>query len=135
LNKGPWRCFHCDEVFTSVEAAWEHFGEFGEGINAEPPACVHPLRYDELARCRELAAARRNLERAYHQRDETQNDADAYHAMRAELRRLFGSGADTAFQAYLVLDAMEGRAIAAEKRAKRAEEALARHGLTIPEAA
>lgn len=25
-NPGPWRCFHCDEIFTEYETALEHFG-------------------------------------------------------------------------------------------------------------
>lgn len=33
-----WRCFFCDEVFTDVEAAHEHFGDEG-GCDPEPPAC------------------------------------------------------------------------------------------------
>lgn len=33
-----WRCFHCDEVFTTVEAARDHFGD-GGGCDPEPPAC------------------------------------------------------------------------------------------------
>jgi hypothetical protein len=31
-----WRCFHCDEVFTTEEAAREHFGE----DPGEPTACL-----------------------------------------------------------------------------------------------
>lgn len=30
-----WRCFHCDEVFTTEESAREHFGEDPD----EPAAC------------------------------------------------------------------------------------------------
>lgn len=31
--RGPWRCFHCDEVFTDEESAEAHFGE---SMCAEP---------------------------------------------------------------------------------------------------
>jgi hypothetical protein len=129
-----WRCFHCNDVFTDREQAAEHFGP-NLFDHTRPAACVDPLRYDELARCRELRAARANVEQARRDRDAAEVDADNYHSMRAELRRLFGPGVVSPSQAYLVLDEMEGRALAAEERAKRAEETLARHGLTISEAA
>ena len=31
-----WRCFHCDEVFTNVAAAREHFG----ATQGEEPGCI-----------------------------------------------------------------------------------------------
>lgn len=33
---GPWRCFHCDDVFTTVGAASDHFGPHP----ASTPGCV-----------------------------------------------------------------------------------------------
>lgn len=53
-----WRCFHCDEVFRSRRAAWEHFGpdQYCEKL---PPACIDPLRSDEKARLTELRDAQR----------------------------------------------------------------------------
>lgn len=33
---GPWRCFHCDDVFTTVGAASDHFGPHP----AATPGCV-----------------------------------------------------------------------------------------------
>ena len=48
-----WRCFHCDEVFTSFECAKEHFGS-SEGCD---PGCVEKLKGGEhglLRRVREL---------------------------------------------------------------------------------
>ena len=35
MARKQWRCFHCDEVFTSRKFAGEHFGVMGDGI----PAC------------------------------------------------------------------------------------------------
>lgn len=35
LTRLKWRCFHCDEVFTTVEAARAHFGD----SELEEPGC------------------------------------------------------------------------------------------------
>tara|TARA_R100001244_G_scaffold2541_1_gene3939 strand:+ start:13123 stop:13446 length:324 start_codon:yes stop_codon:yes gene_type:complete len=44
---GPWRCFHCDEVFTDEDAAREHFGT----VECEDPICgVTAERYREVER-------------------------------------------------------------------------------------
>lgn len=51
---GPWRCFHCDQVFTTVDAATDHFGP---AIWSDPACAIdaHRLREleAELARYRE----------------------------------------------------------------------------------
>lgn len=51
-----WRCFHCDEVFRSRQAAHAHFGP--DGCEQDPPACIDPLRADEKARLSQLREAR-----------------------------------------------------------------------------
>ena len=59
MARKKWRCFHCDEVFTSPRCAAKHFGSDEGG----PPACQikayegHLVTYirrleDDLARCR-----------------------------------------------------------------------------------
>lgn len=48
-----WRCFHCDEVFTTRQDAYDHFGP-DEGCEKLPPACIDPLRLDEKGRMKEL---------------------------------------------------------------------------------
>lgn len=50
-RRGPWECFHCGEVFTTVDAASDHFGEPQE----DAPGCLIALRKAE-ARIRELEA-------------------------------------------------------------------------------
>lgn len=119
-----WRCFHCNEVFLSREAAWLHFGPEGNALHSEPPACVHPLRYDELERCRELAAARANIEQAERDWEEADHVAYRLHSLETDLKRYF-KGAETVHQAFQLLDTMEGRALAAEERAAAAEARLA----------
>jgi hypothetical protein len=119
-----WRCFHYDEVFTGREQAAMHFGLENDGHHFETPACISPLRYDELARCRELKAAWADVDEAQAAQERAESDADNYHMMGDELARYF-NGARTVHQAYLVLDETVGRALAAEERARTAEARLA----------
>jgi hypothetical protein len=55
--------------------------------------------------------------------DEADHVAYQLHTLTSDLGRYF-SGATTAHQAFQVLDAMEGRALAAEERAAKAEKVL-----------
>ncbi len=48
-GRGPWESFHCGEVFTTVDAAAEHFGDAQD----DAPGCLMALRKAE-ARIREL---------------------------------------------------------------------------------
>lgn len=55
-RRKSWRCFHCDQVFRSRRAAFLHFGD--DAYEAKDvPACVDPLRTDEVARMKELREA------------------------------------------------------------------------------
>lgn len=113
-----WRCFHCDEVFTDRQSAWEHFGE--ENCTTDVPACIDPLRTDEKARMKELREARDLVWRAQAEQDEAETDAALYHQMRDEIGRLFGECAgvvaSTPHQAWLKLDAAHGEIIALKER-------------------
>lgn len=40
-----WRCFHCDEVFTTVESATEHFGP---SMYRDPACTIDAARLREL---------------------------------------------------------------------------------------
>lgn len=47
MIEGPWRCFHCDEVFATREEAAMHFGT----SEAQEPLCtVTAERYREVER-------------------------------------------------------------------------------------
>lgn len=121
---GPWKCFYCGEVFQDAVTAGRHFGD-GEGCDPDPPCCVHPLRSDEKALFRELELARAMVDTAHRERDAVQDDADAYHGQSAELERLFGKGRNTAHQAWLELDDMKGRVLAAEEVRTRLRQEMA----------
>jgi hypothetical protein len=116
----PWKCFFCGEVFRDAVTAGRHFGEH-EGCEYPVPGCVDPLRQDEKARLHAVEIANYEAKKACDERDAAQEDADAYRAQPAEIERLFGKGVRSLHQAYLVLDAMEGRALAAEERLRAAQ--------------
>lgn len=63
----PWRCFHCDEVFTTTESAIEHFGR----TERQNPACQIDIAEYRAMEQRMLAY--------------TQEDADIHREMHARL--------------------------------------------------
>lgn len=86
-KRKQWRCFHCDEVFRSRKAAWEHFGP-DDGCEKLPPACIDPLRTDEKARMQELREAQdyamqceRSANRAEDKLDDTERELDEFKAI------------------------------------------------------
>jgi hypothetical protein len=72
-----WRCFHCDEVFTTPETAREHFG-----VDADyEPGCTAKLTEGDKAFEREIARLQAELERY----DAEDSDKDReFHARRAD---------------------------------------------------
>lgn len=52
-ERGEWRCFHCDETFSTIETAREHFGA---SQDAEPACKIDIAEYrrleDQQASCR-----------------------------------------------------------------------------------
>ncbi len=59
IPPGGWPCFHCGEVFTTVETAREHFGF---DLFAEP-GCVAKLLPEESNTLAQLRAAQSDVER------------------------------------------------------------------------
>jgi hypothetical protein len=112
VNK-EWRCFHCDEVFTTEQDAKDHFAV--EGI---PPMCVDPITKDEKARMVVVRKLESELAKWRSENEQLDHEAGCYHAYQAELGRYFGTCAGfpvkTPHQAFLVYEAMIGRAEAAE---------------------
>lgn len=122
---GPWKCFFCGEVFRDGITAGRHFGEH-EGCTYPVPGCVDPLRRDEKARLHELQLARWRPAR---------HSIIAKHCRTTWTTIIFNrqkssgcsvKGRRTAHQAFLELDSMEGRALAAEERVKQLRSALER---------
>ena|ERR1700729_2399762 len=83
-----WRCFFCDEVFYNRRAAWAHFGD--DNCITDPPACVDPLRFDEIARMTELREARAHAMKMQAESEKNDEAEALLDNFRADLRRYFG---------------------------------------------
>ncbi len=108
-----WRCFHCGEVFAVEQEARDHFA-----IDGIPPMCVDPLTKDEKARMAVVRKLESELAKWRFENEQLDHLAGGLKAMESELSRYFGTcggfPVKTAHQAFLVYEAMIGRAEAAE---------------------
>lgn len=111
-----WTCFHCGETFTTPGSARDHFG-------AEPSAEPGCMVRVQVGQERGLLVALRKAEQLIAElranNEQMDHEVGCYHANERDLQRYFG--AKTVFGAFLVLDSMEGRALAAEAILKAAE--------------
>jgi hypothetical protein len=114
-----WRCFFCDEIFTDEAEAKEHFGSDEYELCA-PPGCIDPLRTDEKARLKELHQAEAHAMKMQQEAEENDEAKGLLETSRSEIGRYFGIvggvTASTPHQAWLVLEAEQGKVIAAESR-------------------
>lgn len=82
-----WRCFICDEVFTTESDARDHFTD-----GYERPGCVDPLAKDEKLRLKELRYAREVARRWLKEKEVAESSAraqsDHVAQYRAEVVRL-----------------------------------------------
>jgi hypothetical protein len=83
LAATPWRCFHCDEVFTERADALAHFGS-GEWAEA---ACVEKR---ERGLVESLRAAEGRNHELLSRAQEAESEAEGYAGLRADLKRYFG---------------------------------------------
>ena len=95
--KKKWRCFFCDEVFTTRKAAWAHFGD--QNCETDPPACVDPLRADEEARLTELRQARQYALKAQNDSLRIEERMDGLLNEHDNFFRYFGPDCRTMWQA------------------------------------
>lgn len=124
MSKGKkWRCFFCDEVFTTRKAAWQHFGE--SNCDTDVPACIDPLRHDEETRPTELREAQAYAMHCQDEAQKAEDDADMYHQYQSELERLFGAGVRTPHQAWLRFEAAQNEA----KDGRKAKDLIKRFAL------
>jgi hypothetical protein len=97
MSRKTWRCFFCDEVFTSRHEAWLHFGE--ENCTSDVPACVDPLRTDEKKRLDEVRELRAEVVREQARAEEFSDSKDLVDQFYSELRRYFGQDCNSVWLA------------------------------------
>jgi hypothetical protein len=116
-----WRCFHCDEVFTTKAEARDHFGpDAGFHFGQESPACIEKLTAGEKALVVEVREARAEAGRTAAENDLLGQQLAGFEA---SLRQRF-NGAASVHDAFNLYDSMEGRALAAEVEVERLTAAL-----------
>lgn len=93
-----WRCFHCDEVFRTRKAAWEHFGD-ETPCGSDVPACVDPLRSDEKGLMKALREAQRMAVEGMHHEERADELAWDLEQVAVTLQKHFGKDCTTLWQA------------------------------------
>lgn len=105
-KRKQWRCFHCDEVFRSRKAAWNHFGP-DDGCDKLPPACIDPLRFDEKERLTELRQAQEYTMTCQNALDEAEDRLQEFE----EFKRL--TGCSNVHELRMWMDSQRGRVVTA----------------------
>ena len=104
----PWRCLHCDEIFTDRQGAQDHFGL----TECEHPTCIVAATETQKAIIEDRREWR---ERALKAEADQEQTAYELHLMQYDLRysRHF-RGAKSLTDVENAFESMEGRALAAE---------------------
>jgi hypothetical protein len=110
LDALPWRCFHCDEVFTDAAEAKEHFG----ADEWKVPACR--LAVDDVQRLRALETQNATLRREV---EAAENDARLWYESEADRVRRIGH-----CQWWQEMDSREGEKLVLQERLAELEAAL-----------
>lgn len=106
-----WTCFHCGEHFKGTDdGEAEARAHFGPTPDWSPLCIERRLQSDDAL----LMEARRSRDEAARLRLQVDEQAQVIASFVADLKSQF-SGAQTVHEAWCRLDAMEGRAIAAEE--------------------
>jgi len=115
-----YRCFHCDELFTTRESAAEHFGS--GNYESEIPLCVEAATTDQRA----LILTNRELwEQVQSARSENEDLEGQVHSFEYFARKLTGKPSATVHDLEHEWDFMQGRVIAAEAAINAAPKWLA----------
>jgi hypothetical protein len=116
-----WRCFHCDEVFTNVTEAGEHFGL----DVTDQPACVEVLTEGEKALVETKRQAQRDAREAEEEAEKCGHELSAW---RTAVR-----GVHTSHDLRHRWDSLEGSLLAAQARIKQLVARLEAHSLEVPD--
>src|SRR3990167_5215078 len=109
-KRKQWRCFHCDEVFRSRRAAYIHFGP-DEACEKLPPACVDPLRYDEMERLKQLREAQEYAFQCQESANRVEDRLDIVESEFAEFKRV--TGCSELHELRMCMDSQQGRVVTA----------------------
>lgn len=117
MRRHGWTCFHCGETFAAPGAAALHFGAAPDAT----PGCLLKVKAgEEFGLLAALRQAESDIASLRAQNERLDHEAGSYHGMVLELERYF-AGARSVHQAYLRLDEVKGRALAAEVIVAEAE--------------
>lgn len=114
-RRGGWRCFHCDETFTTPGAAQDHFGNY---LNSTPGCIIKVQVGDERGWLMELRKLQEENAHLRQQMDEEYWDRTAFDAHLKTFIQSFRPfrKCETLRDVFNIYDSMEGRALAAEDR-------------------
>lgn len=116
-RKGGWRCFHCDETFTTPGAAADHFGNY---LNSTPGCIIKIQVGDERGWLMELRKLQKENEHLRQQMNEGYWDMTVFHnhlQTHIQSYRPFRK-CNTLQDVFFEFDSIEGRALAAEEKLK-----------------
>lgn len=115
-----WRCFHCDAVFTTREAAAEHFGN--GNYEAEIPLCVEAATKEQAALILTNRELWDDLQKARRENEDLEERLYCFEYVTRKLTRMPSA---TTHDLEHEWDFMEGRVIAAEAAINAAPKWLA----------
>jgi hypothetical protein len=107
-----WRCFHCDEVFTTAQMAAIHFGDDID----HRPGCIEKLNAPEknlVLALRKICDEFRRLQMQVS--EEITNDVYFYSRLRSSLATIKPfANCISLHDVFMLFDSLEGRVLAAE---------------------
>lgn len=111
-KRKTWRCFHCDDVFTTRKQAAEHFGD--GNYEVEIPPCVEAATIEQKAL---ILTNREMWERVQKAESEIESLEDRLSHFEYVARKLTNKPSATAHDLEHEFDFMQGQVIAAEAKA------------------
>lgn len=120
VDSDVWRCFHCDEVFTTREAAADHFG--AGDYEAETPLCIEAATTEQKELIRTNREMWEEIRKAHNDNDDMECQLNGWAYM---ARKLTGKPSATTHDVEHEWDFMQGRVIAAEAAINAAPKWLA----------
>lgn len=117
MSVKQWTCFHCDETFTDVDAAREHFGADAGAT----PGCWPKVSGDAKTMLTALRESEREVGALRNANETLDYDSQRLSALSLELEGLFGPGCTSPRAAWDVLDSLTGEKLVLEARVAELE--------------